>query len=981
MINRTQKAVRTGLMATSTLYGAFFGLVAPVVTGLALSGLPTTAVAQDLTSGTLSGTVTTVDGKPAADARIVITGVSSGYVAKATTDASGGFRLSQIPLGQYVVEIIGKDDSKSTDTVSVTLGSVSDYSFTLSNPQTVVVRGRARRNLDFDKTTTGMVIDVQALTDKVPLGRDLNALADFVPGVSVNDVFGSPSVSGSSPAENIYYINGMNVTNFRNFLGGTTVPFDFYDQVDVKTGGYSAEFGRSTGGAFVATTKSGSNTLHGGVNVYYTPSGLSESAKRYATDLNTSPAYFRNYTKEDDTESNIWLSGPILKDHIFFYAFYNPRDFSTSAEYYDDTGAVNQTRTIVQKDPFWGGKLDFVLNPNQRVEYTYFTDNQTKYYHYVDAATGEDSPVLAQSGGLTRIVKYTGKFTDWFTLSAMYGRSSYNQTTSSPADSVALILDPAYSSSTYYSGNQNGTVEAGTDLRENYRLDADFYFNLKGHHHLKVGADQENLFAQANTFYSGHIYYRYYYGSSVCGTYTNCVRVRHYESGGGFKVQNNAWYVQDSWDLTDRLNLNLGIRSDTFDNMNASGASFLKMDNQIAPRLGLTYDLFGDKSTKFTAFYGRNYLPIAANTNIRMAGAETYTQDYYAYTAKDANHIPTLGAYLSGSVFSNGLVPDAATLVSQNLDPQYEDEFILGLEHRFDNGWKAGVHATYRKLSSVLEDSDIDYTNACSYLISQGTVASCGSFGSSGYVLVNPGKDLVVTLGDSWGTAEGKTVTIPASELGLTQAKREYQALSFDFQRPWDGKWLLGGSLTLSKLTGNIEGGVKSDNGQDDTGLTQDFDEPGWVDGSNGLLPNHHGYSLKLYGTYAITQKLQAGFTASALSPRKYGCIGYYPFDDGRASGATRTAWYCEGVLTPRASQFSGDWINKVDVNFTYEIPTSVGKVKLTADIFNLFNAQGADQYYETGEYSAAYEYNNLYKTPSSYQTPRSVRFAAKYSF
>ena len=58
-------------------------------------------------------------------------------------------------------------------------------------------------------------------------------------------------------AENQIYINGLNVTNFRNGLGFSNVPYEFYEQFQVKTGGYSAEFGRSTGGVINAVTKSG----------------------------------------------------------------------------------------------------------------------------------------------------------------------------------------------------------------------------------------------------------------------------------------------------------------------------------------------------------------------------------------------------------------------------------------------------------------------------------------------------------------------------------------------------------------------------------------------------------------------------------------------------------------------------------------------------------------------------------------------------
>ena len=630
-------------MATTTLCTAVLsaaGGVALVAATLA----PVTAEAQDFTNGTLSGTVKSNTGTPAAGATVTITGQSNAYTATATTGADGTFTVNQIPTGSYQVDIATADGGKASETVVVTLGSISNYDFVAGgdNATTVVVRGKARRNIDFNRTTTGQVIDVQSLATKIPVGRSLNALADTVPGISINDSFGvppvgEPSISGASPAENIYYIDGMNVTNFRNFLGGSTVPFDFYDQIEVKTGGYSAEYGRSTGGAFIATSRSGSNTFHGGAAYYYAPKSLSTKGDRAAKDLNAvltdsdgnpigpDPRY-TTFQNEDNNESNFWLSGPIWKDHILFFGMYNPRDLTFS---FTDTGSAGQLKKYapsVNKDPFYGGKLTFMLNPNQRLDVTYINDDQTRYDHNIDPA-GKDSLVLTTAGGLTRIFNYRGKFTDWFTLSAMYGSSSFNQTASSTEDGNPAV----YLGGDIVRGNPALEVTAGKDYRKNYRVDADFYFDLLGHHHLRVGADEEKLNAISRTFYSGHAYYRYYdipSGQTTvsCGGFANttsCVRYRVIEGGGSFNVINDSWYLEDDWGVTDRLNLNLGIRNDTFDNRNAANVSFVKNENLWSPRLGLSYDLKGDKTTKLTASYGRYYLPIAANTNIRMAGGES----------------------------------------------------------------------------------------------------------------------------------------------------------------------------------------------------------------------------------------------------------------------------------------------------------------------------------------------------------------------
>ncbi|MFP1131709.1 TonB-dependent receptor domain-containing protein [Asticcacaulis sp. W401b] len=985
MINKSK---RSGLMVSTTLCGALLSAVA--LTAIT-SVVPTVAVAQDLTSGTLAGTVKSEEGKAAAGATVVITGESNGYTTTAKTGVDGTFKMSQIPLGRYTVSITTASGAKAEETVLVTLGAVSNYEFTAggSSVETVVVRGKARRNLDFDRTTTGSVLDVQTVAERIPVGRSIEALADLVPGITINDVFGPPSISGASPAENIYYVNGMNVTNFRNFLGGTTIPFDFYEQIEVKTGGYSAEYGRSTGGAFIATTRSGSNTFKGGVSLYYTPDSLASKSQVVASDLNDADSdlhtYFQGRTGIEQKEANVWLSGPIVKDHVYFFAFYNPRDFSQSSRASYGDGSTNYVEEAEQKDPFWGGKLDFVLNPNHRLEVTYFSDDQTEATHHFDAGDPVDKLVNNSTGGKTQVYKYTGKFTDWFTLSMLYGKSSYNQTIKSFLDDAnAVFLDGAV-----VRGNPAILVEEGDDNRENFRVDGDFYFNLLGKHHLKVGYDLEQLTANVISRYSGGGYYRYYNaGSAICGGAgsAQCVRLREYSNSGGFDVENTSFYAQDSWEINDRLALNLGLRADKFTNKNAAGDAFIETDYLIAPRVGLSYDVYGDKSMKMTAFFGRYYLPIAGNTNIRLAGGELFTQKVYTWTTRDANTlVPTLGTLISEATFSNGSIPEASTLVSQNIDPQYQDEFIVGVQKRFENGWKAGVTFTYRKLGAAMEDVNLYYVNndVCSYLGIDATSCNNGTFGGSGYVLLNPGKDAVITLGSDFGTTwGGRTVTIPADVLGYPEAKRNYQGVTFDFERPWDGKWSLGGSLTLSSTKGNIEGGVKSDNGQDDTGLTQDFDEVGWTDGSFGFLPNHHGYNLKAFGTYQFNDNLRGGFNASILSPRKYGCIGYYPTpSDGRAVDTTLTAWYCDSKLTPRGSSFDGDWIKRLDLNLTWEQPIPIGTVKLTADVFNVFNAKGADQFHEDGEYTGVGEYRETYAMPSSYQTPRYVRLGLKYEF
>src|SRR5690606_27792401 len=130
-------------------------------------------------------------------------------------------------------------------------------------------------------TGTGINVDVAELVKTVPLSRDLTSVALLAPGTSRGDTaFGNlASIGGASVAENAYYVNGLNITNFDNYLGAANVPFDFYRTIEVKSGGYPAEFGRATGGIINTTTKAGSNEFFAAAHVNWSPDFLRSSAK------------------------------------------------------------------------------------------------------------------------------------------------------------------------------------------------------------------------------------------------------------------------------------------------------------------------------------------------------------------------------------------------------------------------------------------------------------------------------------------------------------------------------------------------------------------------------------------------------------------------------------------------------------------------------------------------------------------------------
>lgn len=349
-----------------------------------------------------------------------------------------------------------------------------------------------------------------------------------------------------------------------------------------------------------------------------------------------------------------------------------------------------------------------------------------------------------------------------------------------------------------------------------------------------------------------------------------------------------------------------------------------------------------------------------------------------------------------------GGVSDPTTLVSKNLKPQYMDEFIVGGEYNFPNRMKISANFTYRKLGAVLEDVDFDgsgnYRSVIAAFCATQNQAFCNgttvpTIGSGGYVLMNPGKDLIVNVADANGALH--EVTIPASFIGLPKAQRTYWAAELKWEKPFENGWGLTASYVWSRSRGNYEGGVKSDNGQDDTGLTQDFDEIGWMDGAYGFLPNHREHTFKVFGNWKPTERWNLGFNALLQSPRKFGCIGTYSAGDGRATDTLAASWYCDAQIiagnikgTPgepvgRGTVFSGDWNKRVDLSFAYTIPMEsiAGGITIRADVFNVFNFKSKLDFNEFGDLDDIATINPNYRKVTSFQTPRFFRFGVSANF
>ena len=239
----------------------------------------------------------------------------------------------------------------------------------------------------------------------------------------------------------------------------------------------------------------------------------------------------------------------------------------------------------------------------------------------------------------------------------------------------------------------------------------------------------------------------------------------------------------------------------------------------------------------------------------RHAGAELDYTRYNLVTGVNPDGTPVYGAPVLGfadavacpdtgiancDVISDGVATPTEATVAKNLKPQSVDEFIVGIERSLGNGIRVGLYGQYRKLNESLEDIAID-ASVLAYCTAQ-NVVGCDDIwtGFHQYVLANPGSGSLITLSDPLpGETTLRTVDFSGADLGYPKAKRTYKSITATFDRDFDGKWGVSGSYTWSESKGNIEGGIRSDNGQTDSGLTTAFDQPGLTDGTYGFLPGH----------------------------------------------------------------------------------------------------------------------------------------------
>jgi hypothetical protein len=979
------------------------------------------AFAQEIT-GAVRGRV--ADAQGGAMPGVTVTAIGAQGSKTAVTDTEGRYNIPFLTPGIY--NIRGELQGFKTVTQE---GAVVGLGQTIEVPlkmeiggitETVNVVG-ATTVVDTSSTTTGAVIDSDML-QRIPIGRRVSDTLYIAPGVSSSGSAGSanPSISGGSGLDNQYVVDGVNVTNqgygalgsYSIIFGslGNATPFDFIKEVQVKTGGYEAEFGQSTGGVINVVTKSGTNNLRGSVFGYTRPSGVEGKWTQYQSENGTLQTV---RTRLND--GGIEGGGPIAKDHAFFFGAIDPQwdtrtlhaphgakptDFPL-----ESLGDVDRTRRNIS----YSAKGTFQLSNGNRFDASFFGDPSKAKNgpQRGNALTAQNTSRFSalDYGGHNQTGRYDGILSSSWLLEAYYARA-LNTITETPSVDQWNITDATVRPNVLTGGI--GLYESNRSVNNQYVIKST---NILNTHQIKYGFEYDDV--------------SYFQGSQRTGpTFTapngrvtatgasvtilpdvNFGRIyrvtrANFNTGRDTLQKYQNLFVQDSWKASSRLTVNAGVRYEQ-EKLDGVLIKDFKLKNNWAPRVGATYDFIGDGKTKLFANFGRFYARVPNDLAARALSADDGISRGDYFDANLTQPIPNgvvTRQTLTGSAITNHYVP--AGQFPDTIDPNaklsYLDEFVVGFEREFIPFTTFGVRYIRRNIGRVFEDVANCPIVAYESGFAGGATADVCS--SVEYILTNPSKATAINPGLA-------AIAPEFNNVHFDDAIHKYDAVEFSVNRRFANNWSVLTSYRWSRLRGNFEGFYRDDNGQSDPGITSLYDFPtndptytsigvpqfGYVGdisflGQSGILPLDRPHQVKVNGNYAFPIGLSLGIVYTAVSGKPLTQLAANPnYANG---GEIPTTARGAGLETVDGFKTRTPFLYEVNAQAAYEIKLGGKRMTLTADVFNVFNTQ------TTLDYNTWVEFP-IFGTPDpdlgkpishnvagpQFQIPRQIRFGARFAF
>jgi outer membrane receptor for ferrienterochelin and colicin len=744
------------------------------------------AMAQGTQTGNIAGTVKDAGtGKGIASARVILSTPQGDR--QTVTDAKGAFRFALLIPGPVTIKVTADGFIGASVTSRVNLGDTNLTEFPLKSVKaagtTVEVLATAN-NIDTTDAKTGQTFALDAINDLPIQTRDVRTIASLAPGISQDN--NGLTIRGAQNTQVLYLVDGADVAD--PVTGGFSAQLneDMLSDVQVLTGGISAEYGRFTGGVVNTVTKSGSNEFSGVIRL--TATDPNWNAYNPLGRTSTGTYHFPDY---HSIQQNIVVSGPIIKDHLFFVVGYRAQaPFANSTAKQTTADPVyggGQPYVLTQTDDRKDIKLDWQINSDHRVFWQYNKteiDQAGRDYGYFWGGGSTSLATLSNQPNTYSYytLGYQGQLTSSMLLTAHYGYKK--ETLGGPGGGgqggqVPVMVDNQ-------TGNiyDNGPFGADGDSRpiQNGSISLLNYLQAAGEHELKVGLDwyqSSHAAANSQSPTNGYVYFNGFNSVDANGNPTSTAlsnRVFDANSAGttswqqwvpvfGAKTKNTiqAAYVNDKWKLNSNWSFNAGLRMDNFKSTNDLGTNNYNMTT-TTPRLAAIWDMKGDGSWVYELSYGEYAGQVLQGATDGSSVVGNPAEYDYAYVGGDGN----LRSSYSNTPFK---VYDPAlyrhsNLIDSNLKMPTMQEVSFSVKHADSHNGMWSVAFSRRRWKNFVDDFYSEQANP-----------------------------------------------VDANDLVKVEIKndptlwRTYQSIELQFQQQTTEAFSWGGNVTFSELRGNYEGG------------------------------------------------------------------------------------------------------------------------------------------------------------------------------
>ena len=229
------------------------------------------------TTGDIEGTVTDSNGAviPGASVTITSTGSTTGFSRTVTANENGKYFVGNMPPGAYKVSVSQSGFDAASKTVTVAVDKIASGSLKLAAAgTTATVNVDTSGAVTIDNTNTKIDTNItKEIIDALPKGTTFGSLLKIAPNVRPEALGAGFQIDGASGAENVFVVDGQEVTNFRTgqLNSNNNLPFELLQEVQVKSTGFEAEYGGATGGVINAVTAGGNDQWRGNFGISFKP--------------------------------------------------------------------------------------------------------------------------------------------------------------------------------------------------------------------------------------------------------------------------------------------------------------------------------------------------------------------------------------------------------------------------------------------------------------------------------------------------------------------------------------------------------------------------------------------------------------------------------------------------------------------------------------------------------------------------------------